>query len=115
MKKASSRRDFIVDSTKTVIVVAASVAGTGSLLQSCSGPKKATGTGSYPKTGFTQEPLPYSYGSLDKSIDGTTMEIHYTKHAAAYATNLQDAAKNEKRGYGQTIGRCSCQGFEVFN
>ena len=95
MKKANSRRDFIVDSTKTVIAVATGVVATGSLLESCTGPKKATGSGSYPKTGFIQEPLPYSYGCLVKSIDGTTMEIHYTKHAAAYAANLQDAAKNE--------------------
>ena len=95
MKKGNTRRDFIVDSTKTVFAMAAGVAATGSLLQSCGGPKNATGSGASPKTGFSQEPLPYSYGSLDKSIDGTTMEIHYTKHAAGYATNLQDAAKNE--------------------
>src|SRR5687768_11323027 len=94
MKISNSRRDFIVHSTKTVLAVAAGVTATGSILESCSTSKKATGSGPV-KTGFNQEPLPYSYSSLDKSIDGTTMEIHYTKHAAAYSTNLQDAAKNE--------------------
>jgi Fe-Mn family superoxide dismutase len=73
--------------------VTAGIAAVGSMLESCSGPKAVTGSPF--KTGFTQEPLPYSYSSLDKAIDGTTMEIHYSKHAAAYATNLNDAAKNE--------------------
>jgi Fe-Mn family superoxide dismutase len=95
MKKSNSRRQFIVHSTKTVIAVAAGVTATGSILESCIGTKKSAGSSGSLKTGFSQEPLPYSYSSLDKAIDGTTMEIHYTKHAAAYATNLQDAAKNE--------------------
>ena len=95
MKTNNSRRHFIVNSTKTVLAVSAGITAAGSLLESCSGPKKVTGPASALKTGFRQEPLPYSYSSLDKSIDGTTMEIHYSKHAAAYATNLQDAAKTE--------------------
>ena len=32
---------------------------------------------------------------MEQAIDAKTMEIHYTKHAAGYATNLQDAAKAE--------------------
>jgi len=46
-------------------------------------------------TGFSQNPLPYAYTALEPHIDARTMEIHYTKHAAAYATNLRDAAKEE--------------------
>ena len=46
-------------------------------------------------TGFTQTPLPYAYTALEPHIDARTMEIHYTKHAAAYASNLRDAAKEE--------------------
>src|SRR4051812_11888775 len=88
-----SRRQFLSDSSKTVIGITAGVIAGGSLLESCSGAKNAVG--SKLKTGFTQEPLPYSYNALDKAIDGTTMEIHYTKHAATYATNLRDAAKAE--------------------
>ena len=42
-----------------------------------------------------QTPLPYSFSALTEAIDAQTMEIHYTKHAAAYVTNLLDAAKNE--------------------
>jgi superoxide dismutase, Fe-Mn family len=95
MKTSTSRRTFIANSAKTVFVVTAGVAAASSLLESCSTAKKTSGTASALKTGFDQEPLQYSYSSLDRSIDGTTMEIHYSKHAAAYATNLQDAAKAE--------------------
>ena len=50
-------------------------------------------------TGFQQQPLPYAYNALEAAIDAMTMEIHYSKHAAAYATNLNDAAKAEGGGY----------------
>jgi Fe-Mn family superoxide dismutase len=63
------------------------------LLSACSTAAKAQHS-SY-VTGFQQQPLPYSYNALTEAIDGTTMEIHYTKHAAAYSANLQDAAKAE--------------------
>lgn len=45
--------------------------------------------------GFTQTPLPYNYNGLEPAIDAMTMEIHYTKHANAYAKNLADAALAE--------------------
>jgi superoxide dismutase, Fe-Mn family len=35
--------------------------------------------------------LPYSYDALEPHIDARTMEIHYTKHHAAYVTNLNAA------------------------
>ncbi len=44
---------------------------------------------------FDQTPLPYGYAALEPLIDAKTMEIHYSKHAAAYATNLKDAVKAE--------------------
>ena len=40
---------------------------------------------------FKQTPLPYAYNALEGSIDAETMEIHYTKHAAGYANNLNKA------------------------
>ncbi|RYG04958.1 MAG: superoxide dismutase [Chitinophagaceae bacterium] len=48
------------------------------------------------KTGFEQTPLAYAYGDLEQSIDAMTMEIHYSKHAAAYAKALNEAAVAEK-------------------
>ena len=47
-------------------------------------------------TPFTQQPLPYNYLALEPVIDAMTMEIHYTKHASAYAKNLADACTAEK-------------------
>ncbi|MEP7166233.1 MAG: superoxide dismutase [Ferruginibacter sp.] len=46
-------------------------------------------------TGFDQKPLPYSYNALEDVIDAMTMEIHYSKHAAAYSKNLKEAALAE--------------------
>jgi Fe-Mn family superoxide dismutase len=40
---------------------------------------------------FKQTPLPYAYNALEGSIDAQTMEIHYSKHGAAYAANLNKA------------------------
>ncbi|MBL0129365.1 MAG: superoxide dismutase [Flavobacteriales bacterium] len=40
---------------------------------------------------FAQVPLPYSYEALEPSIDRMTMEIHYTKHHAAYVKNVNEA------------------------
>jgi Fe-Mn family superoxide dismutase len=45
--------------------------------------------------GFDQSPLPYSYNALEDVIDARTMEIHYSKHAAAYCKNLKEAATAE--------------------
>ena len=47
-------------------------------------------------TTYQQHPLPYAYNALEPFIDAMTMEIHYTKHAATYATNLKDACVAEK-------------------
>ena len=46
--------------------------------------------------GYTQQALPYAYTALEPIIDAMTMEIHYTKHAAAYTKNLTDAVTAEK-------------------
>ena len=40
---------------------------------------------------FELPKLPYSYNALEPYIDAQTMEIHYTKHHAAYTTNLNKA------------------------
>ena len=45
---------------------------------------------------FAQVPLPYAYGALEPSIDAMTMEIHYTKHHAAYVKNVNEAIVAEK-------------------
>ena len=50
------------------------------------------------QSGFTQTPLPYSFNALEPYIDALTMEIHYTRHAAAYAKALNEAAVAEFKG-----------------
>ncbi|MDX2003006.1 MAG: superoxide dismutase [Chitinophagales bacterium] len=40
---------------------------------------------------FTLPDLPYDYSALEPHIDARTMEIHHTKHHAAYTNNLNAA------------------------
>jgi Fe-Mn family superoxide dismutase len=42
---------------------------------------------------FTLPELPYSYDALEPNIDARTMEIHYTKHHAAYVAKLNAAVE----------------------
>ena len=53
-------------------------------------------------TSYAQTPLPYSFSTLEPVIDAQTMELHYTKHAAAYAKNLNEAAQAENVNTQQT-------------
>ncbi|MBS4071329.1 superoxide dismutase [Algoriphagus aquatilis] len=86
-----TRRSFVTNSAKvglTVGFIGSSI--TDLLAKGIEVPKSVPFS-----TGFSQNPLPYSYTALEPHIDARTMEIHYTKHAAAYANNLKDAAKEE--------------------
>jgi Fe-Mn family superoxide dismutase len=42
---------------------------------------------------YTQEKLNYGYDALEPYIDKMTMEIHYSKHHAAYTENFNKAAE----------------------
>lgn len=48
---------------------------------------------------FAQLPLKYSYNALEPNIDALTMEIHYTKHHAAYVKNVNEAIAAENISY----------------
>lgn len=86
-----SRRAFITQSAKAGLTMGIVGASMSELLA-----KNAENPSDFSLAiGFTQSPLPYPFSALAPNIDAKTMEIHYTKHAAAYATNLADAAKAE--------------------
>ena len=38
-----------------------------------------------------QNPLPYAYNDLEPYVDARTMEIHFSKHHAAYTKNMNEA------------------------
>ena len=45
---------------------------------------------------FEQVKLPYAYNALEPYIDAMTMEIHYSKHHAAYVKNVNEAVAADK-------------------
>lgn len=90
----TNRRNFITNTAKQSLAITIGLSGVGSFLASCSGSKKMAASTAF-ATGFSQTPLPYAYNALENSIDATTMEIHYTKHAAAYAKALSEAIAAE--------------------
>ena len=96
MKKdqsVNSRRKFLTSTAKGAAVLAVSPSIAGIFLESCAGPKAAAVSSH--STGFEQEPLPYAYNALEDIIDTKTMEIHYSKHAAAYSKALKEAVQAE--------------------
>lgn len=52
---------------------------------------------------FSQQPLPYTYDALAPHIDTRTMEIHFTKHHAAYIINLNKACADTPYCAGKTL------------
>ncbi|MCX7861825.1 MAG: superoxide dismutase [Bacteroidales bacterium] len=59
---------------------------------------------------FELPTLGYSYNSLEPNIDAMTMEIHLTKHHAAYVTNANNAIKGtdmEKLSIGELFKNMS--------
>ena len=90
--KNTSRRTFITEAAKTTAAVALSATVLPSIANIVS-KKSSTSVLGIP---FSQQPLPYGYKDLEAAIDATTMEIHYSKHAATYAKNLNEAVIAEK-------------------
>lgn len=87
--KNTSRRKFIISSA---------IVGAGSLIIEPSVNKlfAAEKNNDALHEIFKQDALAYAYSALEPSIDALTMEIHYTKHAATYCKNLNDAVHEEK-------------------
>ncbi len=59
---------------------------------------------------FTLPQLPYAYDALEPHIDARTMEIHHTKHHAAYTNNLNGALEGtpgENKPIGEILAHIS--------
>ncbi len=86
MNRSSSRRAFIQQTGKAGIALGLS----GTILPSLVNASVNMGSSE-----FIQQPLPYAFSALEPTIDTTTMDIHYSKHAAAYAKALSEACSAE--------------------
>ena len=92
----NSRRKFIKTTAAGSAALGLGLSAIGSMLSSFSSDNNpGLQPGSSFSTGFDQQPLPYKYDALEDVIDSMTMEIHYTKHAAAYSKALKEAAAAE--------------------
>ena len=92
MDKHTQRRTFIKQSIGASLAMGAHAVLPGNLLANENQP-----------SAFQQTPLSYAFNALEPNIDAMTMEIHYTKHAAAYTKNLNEAALAEIKGVSLSI------------
>lgn len=93
-KKHPSRREFLASTGKAGVAVGLSFTALPSLANGFS-------NGDY-AVDFKQTPLPYAYKDLEPVVDAMTMEIHYTKHAAAYVKALNEAVAAEIKNMNET-------------
>ena len=82
----TTRREFLNKSLKAAVVssIAAPLLGAGK----CASTEQT-------KLELKQVKLPYAFNALEPYIDAQTMEIHYTKHHAAYLKNVNEALTAE--------------------
>jgi Fe-Mn family superoxide dismutase len=99
----SNRRAFLKTSIGlSAVTVASTALGIGSIssLVSCtSNTTNNEGGNTEGKLTFEQAALPYAYDALEPHIDARTMEIHYSKHHAAYIKNANEAVAEESISY----------------
>jgi Fe-Mn family superoxide dismutase len=89
----SNRREFLKNSGKAGLAAGLALTVLPALAKKSPGGFFNFGADGTP---FQQQPLLYQYNALEPVIDAMTMEIHYTRHAAAYAKNLAEACTAEK-------------------
>jgi Fe-Mn family superoxide dismutase len=90
----TTRRKFIGDSLKVTIVTAV---GSSLIIETaCAASAQGSPLNAFQ---FNQIPLPYAKEALEPNIDAMTMDIHYSKHHAAYIKNVNDAITAENISY----------------
>ena len=82
----SNRRNFIINTGKAAMAL-----GLSATILPAVANTFHENTNLLEEAKFKQQPLLYKFDSLQTAIDTQTMEIHYTKHAATYCKNLNDA------------------------
>jgi Fe-Mn family superoxide dismutase len=92
-----TRRAFIQTAAKALVATAAIPPLVTSTACASTGNTKQPGP--TPALTFSQTALPYAYASLEPAIDTLTMEIHYSRHHAAYVKNVNEAIAAEGIGY----------------
>ncbi|MEO6404859.1 MAG: Fe-Mn family superoxide dismutase [Ferruginibacter sp.] len=93
-QKFTSRRNFIKFSAMSTAAVTIGSSVLNISTASCNTSKRVLNHNF--STGLDQQPLPYKYDALENVIDAQTMELHYSKHGAAYSKALKEAALAEK-------------------
>jgi Fe-Mn family superoxide dismutase len=94
----TSRRDFIGKTLKAAVIT---TVGTPLVFREVKAlPTNVATLKAGAAFQFSQVPLPYAYNALEPNIDAQTMEIHYTKHHAAYVKNVNEAIAAENISYG---------------
>lgn len=89
----NERREFLKITGKAGLAAGLSLTVLPALAKSYSNESNRRITGE--EIPYKQQLLPYAYNALEPVVDALTMEIHYSKHAAAYAKNLADATAAE--------------------
>ncbi len=101
MSEPISRRDLIASSIPTVAAIGLGVLGSAAFAQDAGVGGGAAGGGQPVKSNvlsmlsdlgkdgtYTLPNLAYAYDALEPHIDAQTMELHHSKHHAAYVANL---------------------------
>jgi superoxide dismutase, Fe-Mn family len=99
--KTSNRRKFLRSTLKAGIIAAAGLPIISDSLGAIAAskpklPNRGLADGNFK---FAQVPLPYSYAALEPNVDALTLEIHYTKHHAAYIKNVNEAIAAENLNF----------------
>ncbi|MBK7944644.1 MAG: superoxide dismutase [Flavobacteriales bacterium] len=90
------RKQFITRSLQAM--AGAAISGPAIIQAAACTPARGTMKPMAEPFSFAQTPLPYPYAALVPHIDALTMEIHYSKHHAAYVKNVNEALVAEGIG-----------------
>jgi Fe-Mn family superoxide dismutase len=95
----TSRRKFMSDSLKVTLATTVGASFLAEAACASTTPVSGTALKSSVAFQFSQIPLPYDKAALEPHIDAMTMDIHYSKHHAAYLKNVNDAIAAENIPY----------------